>query len=150
MIPMSTAEIRGADWFHGGLLGDGRSLHDKRDWSGTGWLHLGTREAALRRIDPACWDPEFGWVPHARLYRLRLVPGIVVCPELHSDQDDAGSLYFRCDVGDVHAYINECEDPGSLSLAIRPHRAWLVADEGRHPKWTDTKTRTDWYGLVAS
>lgn len=82
------------DWFHAGHA-DERSLSsDKRKDE---WLHVGTQDAALQRVDPHQWvqDPskrkedrpdDHGWdTQHKRLKRVRVVPGATVCPTMHTD-----------------------------------------------------------------
>lgn len=127
------------DWYHAGDLEGGRSLYGPKRERPESVLHVGTKQAALDRIDPDKWDhEEFPHIRHARLHRLRLAPGARVCPQIHKDEDDAGSLSFRLhdqDKYDVHAYHNTYEDNGSVSLVGKSHVFRVEEDLGRHPKW---------------
>lgn len=143
------------DWYHGGVIDGGRTLHRKDRYHPGNWLHVGTKAAALERIDPDNWDegdrsPSGGttdWVKRARLHRVRLVPGATVCPKIHSDHDDAGSLDFtgaECGDYDAHPYRNDAEDSGKISLAVRPHKVRVVEDLGRHPAWKNEGVTQKW------
>lgn len=137
------------DWYHGGILEGGRTLHDKREYHPANWLHVGTEEAAKDRIDPREWDAirgEADWIQHARLYRARLAPGTRVCPVIHhetykADREDPASFSFdpiSCGKGwDAHRYVNDVEHKGSISMVVRPHKVQSVEDLGRHPAWKD-------------
>lgn len=134
------------DWYHGGHLQGGRTLYlpmDERRRVGTTQdvFHVGSKESATQRIDPAQWDiEEFPEIRHAHLYRMRLAPGARVCPHLHDDEGDAGSLDFQLhdpEKYDVHAYRNSHEDKGSISLVGKSHVFRVAEDLGRHPRWSD-------------
>lgn len=160
-LPIDTPHYAGVhpyaqrDWYHGGTLDGGRTLYDKIDRSGHGVFHVGDKDAALDRIDPKKWDStpgEFPHVPHSRLYRLRLAPGARVCPHIHDDDEDAGSLDFRLhdpDKYDVHAYRNKYEGkPGEVSLVGKSHVFRVEEDLGRHPNWQDPEVQREWHRLA--
>jgi hypothetical protein len=93
-----------------------------------GWVHVGTRGAALARVHPANWEDEAG--PHgteyakgrSRLWRTQLRSGASVGPLITDDtagriEDGRGPSHAS--MYDVHPYVNEYEDPGSVSYIAR-------------------------------
>ena len=121
------------------------------------WVHLGTPDAALHRIDPDHGDPDpkksndRNWMPHSRLFRVRVSPGARVCPHIHGDpqddeENDDQDLDLRKCGGeyDVHRYRNSVEDAGKISIQARPSVLQVAEDLGRHPKWQDPQVRARW------
>ena len=139
---INTQQFVHQEWFHAGE-------HPQRDLrqGGERPVHVGTRDAALQRIDPRKWGPagEFPEIPHARLYRVTLTPGARVHPQIHGDDDEAGSIGF--DTGkhyDAVPYTNNYEDVGSVSMVVRNRAIKKVEDLGRHPAWNDPATQEYW------
>jgi hypothetical protein len=121
---LSSAQFTSQTWYHAGEPPTG----DRQ-------VHLGTRRAAVQRVDPRNWDPpdEFPEIGAAKLFRVRLHPETKVHPEVGKDyapagtpdwdQQSVGSLGYRLPA-DYHAkvYVNDNEDPGSLSAVVHGSR----------------------------
>lgn len=105
-----------------------------RKWLGEGFVHVGTKRAALSRVDPLKWEPDDYEqsdelaAGKSRIYRARIMPGANVSPPISDAKanvitdEDAWQQHkgvMRTNPYDVYPYHNEYEDPGSTSYLVR-------------------------------
>lgn len=91
------------------------------------FVHVGSRQAAIDRAKTECVDSSGYGV--FELYEVRITPSAVI----GSPEEDNDAWDFLTDeerfTADAAPYLNRHEEPGSVSLAIRPEMLELVAFE---------------------
>lgn len=113
VTPEREAAIRAATWHHGTI---------NPEWmSNDGWTHVGSLAAAEHRAKPrnpgdVDYDPTG---KPSTIYDVRLKPDARIAPVM---TEDYGEITWDTPTGpyDVVPYWNVTEDPGSMSLLVRP------------------------------
>lgn len=128
---MSQRNLSSQQFFHGSADVDGLSFLRTEDY-----VHVGTRRAALSRVDPLKWEPDESprsedlAAGRSRVYSMELKPDAKIAPHLYTDSAaNRGAIHPRG--YDAYRYVNEYEDPGSESLLVRPQALSRVRPVGR-------------------
>lgn len=97
--------ITSRTWWHSSA---NSSFHEDSDQTP---VHLGSREAAMQRAET---------LSSGYLYEVEILPDALICPDayLEAEHYDPGHTIMtaRAAKGEVVRYVNNSENPGSISL----------------------------------